>query len=143
MYGNASFAPEIRAAVRDRVAALGLTGRVTVNDAVPHAEVNHLMTSADLLLQFSPDESYSMVTAEALACGLPVLSHPTGAVRAFSHHGTIAYVDTLDRAQAVRVLRGLLSDADAYARLRARRPGPPRRWQQVAREFADVLVESQ
>ena len=138
-YGNANFEPGFRAAVRERADALGLSDRVTVNDAVSHEEVNHLMVSADLLVQFSADESYSMVTAEALACGLPVLSHPTGAVRAFSRHGSIAYVDTLDRARAVRALRGLMSNAGDYGRLCAHRPPPARPWRQVARAFADVL----
>ncbi|MEL6447098.1 MAG: glycosyltransferase family 4 protein [Pseudomonadota bacterium] len=139
-HGNADFDPARFAQVRARVDGAHLNTRIRVERAVTHDRVNLLMREADLLLQFSVDESYSMVTAEALACGLPVLSHPTGAMREFAPHGTICYVDTEDHAAASDALRDLLTNPRAYARLRAAEPPPRRSWRDVALAFDALLT---
>lgn len=141
MHGNAAFVPAVFDAVQQGVARHDLSHRIEVLEALPHARVNAVMCDADLLLQFSADESYSMVTAEALASGLPVVSHPTGAMRAFERHGTIAHVNTQDRTRTVSLLRALLSDPERYADL-CRGPQLPRRsWREVARDFVDVMAD--
>lgn len=139
LHGNADFEPAQFERVHQRVKNAGLSMRVHVGGAVSHDRVNVLMCEADLLLQFSVDESYSMVTAEAIACGLPVLSHPTGAMRDFAPHGTICYVDTEDHEATTGALRDLLTDPQAYALLRPEGVLPHRSWRDVALAF-DVLL---
>lgn len=141
IYGNTSFASEVYRAVRQAVAQYGLSSRIEALAEIPHPQVNEAMCRADLLLQFSTDESYSMVTAEALSSGLPVVSHPTGAMRAFARHGTIAHVDTQDRACVAARLRELLSDPVRYAALCHGPQLPQRGWREVAREFVDVMAD--
>jgi glycosyltransferase involved in cell wall biosynthesis len=52
----------------------GLGGDVVFNGTVSHAEVLHAMSSSDLLLHPSLEESFGAVLAEAMAVGLPVLA---------------------------------------------------------------------
>ncbi|MEO0345807.1 MAG: glycosyltransferase family 4 protein [Pseudomonadota bacterium] len=138
-HGNADFEPTRFEQVRERVENARLGTRIGIERAVSHDRVNLLMCEADLLLQFSVDESYSMVTAEALACGLPVLSHPTGAMREFAPHGTICYVDTEDHVAASDALRDLFTNPQAYARLRPTGLPPRRSWRDVALAFNALL----
>lgn len=140
MHGNADFEPTRFQSLRARVDATALGGRIHIEPAISHDAVNLLMREADLLLQFSVDESYSMVTAEALACGLPVLSHPTGAMREFAPHGTIRYVNTEDREAASGALRDLLINPQAYASLRPAQTLPRRSWRDVAAAFDALLA---
>ncbi len=140
-HGNADFEPSRFEQVRERVENAGLSARIRIERAVPHNRVNLLMREADLLLQFSVDESYSMVTAEALACGLPVLSHPTGAMRTFAPHGNIRYVDTGDHEAVTHTLHKLLTCPAEYAELRPSGPRPQRTWRDVALAFNALLIQ--
>ena len=141
IHGNADFEPARFQSLRARVAANALGERIRIEPAVPRDTVNRLMCASDLLLQFSVDESYSMVTAEALACGLPVLSHPTGAMRTFAAHGTIRYVDTEDHEAVTGALRELLTNPAAYAELRPSGRQPHRSWRDVALAFDALLAQ--
>jgi glycosyltransferase involved in cell wall biosynthesis len=98
--------------------------------------VNEEMLRADLLVLLSQHESYSMVTAEAIACGLPVLSCPTGNAESFGRSGLVRHVDHVSAGQA---LRGLISDSGDYGRLRRAGHREGRTWLDVGAEFLDWM----
>ena len=95
------------------------------------------MLDADLLLVPSRKESYSIVTAEAIACALPVVSNRTGAVARFGASPNVRYVDATDVDELRASLRELMIDPAAYARLCRPSPVRVRAWDRVAREFLD------
>ena len=66
------------AGVRDLVRALGLTGRVRFLGEVPPNDVAALMRRSALLVVPSRRETFSLVTAEALASGTPVVATRCG-----------------------------------------------------------------
>ncbi len=138
-YGSDNFEPGFRTRVKVEVERLGLCGKVCVGSQIDHGRVHKKMLDADLLLNFSREESYSMVTAEAVSCGLPVLSHPTGALQAFSSINSVQYVDTLDIDASARALKKLMSSRSAYQELRPTQAPRRRTWTDVGSEFINVL----
>jgi glycosyltransferase involved in cell wall biosynthesis len=130
--GNVDFDPGHYEAMRRRVTELGLTERIDLLGPVPHDTVNEEMVRADLLVLLSQLESYSMVTAEAIACGLPVLSYPAGNAESFARSGLVRHVDQDTAGQALRML---ISDPREYTTLRRRAPPESRTWSDVGAEF--------
>jgi glycosyltransferase involved in cell wall biosynthesis len=134
--GNTKFDPEFYAAMRRKVIELGLAGRVELLGPVAHDTVNEEMLGADLLVHWSRYESYSMVTAEAIASGLPVLSYRTGNADEFSRSGLVRHVDDRTDRDA---LRTLIAHGDDYRRLRRSGRRHLRTWSDVGSEFVDWL----
>lgn len=64
--------------LRSLVSELSIDEQVQFKGHLPSVEVKDLMLSADLLVVSSIVETFSVVTIEAHACGLPVLSTPCG-----------------------------------------------------------------
>jgi glycosyltransferase involved in cell wall biosynthesis len=141
VYGNNALDPSYFNAVVRKVADYGLSDRVRLRGPISHEAVNEQMVSSDLLVHLSDHESYSMVTAEAIAAGLPVLSYWTGNHGVFRRSGLVRYLD--HGALADEVLSGLIGDCHSYGKLR--RIGRPERrtWAQVGREFLDWLGSTQ
>lgn len=141
IHGNRDLEPDYFHEVALLVETLGLDDRVDLLGPVEHCTVNDRMCEADLLLHFSHYESYSMVTAEAIACGLPVASYRTGNCRVFGRSGLVHYFRHGGAAET-KALAMLMSDANAYGTLR-RMPGwPIRSWEDVGEEFLACLDRS-
>ncbi len=134
--GNTDFDADHYRAMRNKVTELGLEDRIDLLGPVPHDTVNEEMVRADLLVQLSEHESYSMVTAEAIACGLPVLSYRTGNAESFGRSGLVRHVDD---GSDQRALRALTTHADDYGRLRRAGPREIRTWRDVGADFMDWL----
>jgi glycosyltransferase involved in cell wall biosynthesis len=135
--GNRSLDPSYFEAATRKAAAYGLLGRVELLGPIAHEDVNERMVAADLLIHFSCRESYSIVTAEAIAAGLPVLSYVTGNFVAFARSGLVRYLD--EDASPTEALGALIKDAGAYARLRRAEFRERRTWHEVGREFCAWL----
>jgi glycosyltransferase involved in cell wall biosynthesis len=69
-----------RAALLQRAAVLGCTGRVQCVDAVPHAALGDWFNAADLLCLPSHNEGVPNVVLEAMACGTPVVASDVGGI---------------------------------------------------------------
>jgi glycosyltransferase involved in cell wall biosynthesis len=134
LHGNPDLDPRYFTMVADRIKECGLSDRVDLLGAVPHEIINERMLEADLLVHFSRYESYSMVTAEAIACGLPVLSYRTGNYGVFGQSGLVRYLEGVPMSEADS-LAALIADERAYAQLRPLGQGPVRTWNDVGREF--------
>jgi len=70
----------LKAALRERIQALGLGNRVILEGGVPHDRLNDWYRAADLFCLSSAHEGCPVVVHEALACGVPVVSTAVGAV---------------------------------------------------------------
>lgn len=70
----------LRKALAANIAALGLGRRVFLRGGIPHSDLPDWYRAADLFCLASEHEGCPVVVHEALACGLPVVSTPVGAV---------------------------------------------------------------
>jgi glycosyltransferase involved in cell wall biosynthesis len=138
LHGNPELDPAYFAEVADKIDAYRLRDRIELSGPVPHAAINRKMLEADLLVHFSEYESYSMVTAEAIASGLPVLSSRTGNSDGFSRSGLVRYLDASDSSEA-DVLGSLIDDERTYAELRPTGCWRTRTCLDVGREFLKWL----
>lgn len=64
--------------LRAQVKALGLERQVSFAGAVMPEQLVAILQQAQLFVSVSHSESFGLVLTEALACGLPVISTPTG-----------------------------------------------------------------
>ncbi len=65
--------PSQRARLTGLVEQLGLTEKVQLTGALPHAKVISRLQAADVLLHPSVSEGWGVAVTEAMACGLPVV----------------------------------------------------------------------
>lgn len=66
--------------LRERITALGLAQRVVLHGELDAAALQDMYQHADVFVLPSYHEGYGMALAEALACGLPVVSTTGGAI---------------------------------------------------------------
>jgi glycosyltransferase involved in cell wall biosynthesis len=78
--GSATHDPATAAALRQAVHEAGLVARVHWHGALDEAGVRARLLAADLFVLPSLHEGYGMALAEALACGLPIVSTRAGAI---------------------------------------------------------------
>lgn len=140
-YGDNSFDPEFFTWVIGQIKHYGLEQRVSYGGVISQIKLNMEMVGADLLLQFSEFETYSMVTNEAIFAGLPILSSKTGNYQMFAPSGLIEYISTPSQDQCAKSLKSLLTDKTHYQTLRPVTPLVRRSWLQVADDF-DALLEA-
>jgi glycosyltransferase involved in cell wall biosynthesis len=71
---------ELEPALREQIGALGLGGSITLLGRVSEDELVRCYQQADLVVLPTQElEGFGLTTAEALACGTPVLGTPAGA----------------------------------------------------------------
>ena len=58
---------------------LGVEDRLITLGSLPHKQLPRLIRSADLVLALHDHDPYSTIALEAMACGVPVIAHNTGA----------------------------------------------------------------
>jgi glycosyltransferase involved in cell wall biosynthesis len=93
-------------------------------------------------LQWSENESYSIVVAEAIACGLPVLATKTGNWRHFAQSGLVELLARDDADETAGILAGLIGDEQQYGRLRPVDGWSNRMWDDAGREFHSWLMST-
>jgi len=114
---------------------------------VTHDAMPDLYRSADVLLHMSRDESSSLTYLEALATGLPVVTHATPVTR-WTFEDQAFLVDTADEEATARELSRAL-EAHSEAQVTARRALADRRfsWKAIAAKylafFEEVVAEQQ
>jgi glycosyltransferase involved in cell wall biosynthesis len=132
--------------LRDRALRLGIADRVVLTGAWPPDPVSRLYEGCDLLVLPSRVEGYGMVIAEAVGCGVPVITSDTGGTREAlgglrsARPGLLVRPgDPGDLARALRAWlssRGLRLDLAAAARARS---SHRRTWAMTARAIAGAL----
>jgi type III pantothenate kinase len=83
---------------------------ITYTGSVPQAQIIERLREADLVVQASEHEEFGHAIAEALACGVPVVTGPTNGTGAyapasgsakFERYTTHSLADAIDRALAI------------------------------------------
>jgi glycosyltransferase involved in cell wall biosynthesis len=135
---------DLVAALRARIAALGLDERVRLLGELGAADLAGCYRRADLFVLASLFEGYGMAYAEALARGLPVLGTTGGAIADTvpADAGILVAPGRVDELRGA--LERLLSDAELRRRLadgavRARRRLPD--WSTAAQRFAAAVAD--
>jgi len=100
------------AMLRQRVWQEGLEDDVLLVGEADDAELRRWYAHADMFALFSHYEAFGLVYLEAMAFGLPVLTHAVGATAEVAHAGAIV-VPAFDATAAEAALERLLTD-DAY-----------------------------
>jgi len=141
--GSLDRSPQTVAALRHRIAVLGLAHRVTIHDAVDRATLDACYARADVFVLPTVHEGYGMALAEALARGLPVVSTRAGAVPETVPSDAGLLVPPADPAALREAVARVLDDAALRARLaegarraRARLPD----WDAACARLAAVLT---
>lgn len=140
--GGDSFDPAWASALQQRVKQHGLEQRIAFVGATPHPDTEY--QQADLFVLASRYEGYGMVFAEAIACGLPVVSTRVGAAADIVNADAGILVTVDDTAALSSALARVLGDEQYRHALQtgareaaARLPD----WQQSASLIADRLLQ--
>jgi len=117
--------PKNRSRVEALIAALDLGSRVVRTGVVPEEDLPGLFAGADAFLYPTLYEGFGLPVAEAMACGVPVLTSSTSALQEIA--GGYAYlVDPMDVDAIARGAPSSRTSGDA-ARPTSRGSAPPRR----------------
>lgn len=136
--GDGSARPHLEALVKER----GIEERVQFLGRVPREATAPYYQEASLFVLPSLNEGMSNAMLEALACGLPIVSTPTGGAAELVVEGknglTIKEKSAQSIVSAVEKFlnnKNLVTEYGAESRRRAEAQG----WNQVARQFQEIL----
>ena len=140
--GSLTRDPATVEAVRAMTTTLGLEDRVSFVGDLDGPALAACYHAADVFVLATRQETYGMAVAEALACGLPVVSTMTGAIPDLLGDGAGLLVPVGDTPALIDALSRVLDDAD----LRTSLAGSARRvrhrmptWDESAGDMAAVL----
>ena len=87
----------------------------------PSSDVLRFFAAADIYVSPSLEDSFGMPAAEAMACGLPVITSSRAGISAFVKDGIDAFVqkNPLDSAELARLITALSEDATLRQRVGA------------------------
>lgn len=108
-------------ALAERVAGLGLSGRVRRLGYVPREDLPGLYSSASCLLFLSKAEGFGLPGVEAMACGTPVIASNAPALREVLGEAAIL-VESGDPARVAEEMARVSQDASLVNRLRSAGP---------------------
>jgi len=142
LVGSAVWDPEHALEIEQAIPTLGLTERVTLIGEQDEAGLANLYDGADLFVLASHHEGYGMVLTEALARALPIVSTTAGAIPETVPSAAGCLVPPDDPDALSGLLRSMLTDRDAYQRLKegaVRARDDLQNWEESTRQFAEIL----
>lgn len=81
-----------KVALKELAVSLRITDRITWFDKIPMGQIIELYQLSDAFIITSPVETQSIVTLQAIACGLPVIAAKAGALPELVHDGENGYL---------------------------------------------------
>lgn len=136
--------PAYAAALRLRIAALGLDDRIALHGAVPHGDLDRFWRAADLFVLPSRHEGWGIAYLEAVRWGLPVIGTTAGAIPEAVPAEAAVLVPHDDLDALTGALARLLDEPGTRTRLAAgavRAAAGLRRWNDTAHEFVAAVTE--
>jgi glycosyltransferase involved in cell wall biosynthesis len=106
----------LEAALRSEAEALGIADRLRWLGAVPHRAMPALYADHDLLVVASHAETFSLVGAEALACGIPVVATLCGGPEEVIGQLGLPLVPPGDPAALARAILAMIDRLPAFDR---------------------------
>lgn len=127
------------ASLRERLRRERLEDDVLLVGEVSDAELSRWYAHADLFALFSHYEAFGLVYLEAMAAGVPVLTHAVGATAEVAHTGAVV-VPPFDAPAAEVALERLLADNAYRASLGrdAAAHAGEHSWEAVAARYVDL-----
>ncbi|MCH8801038.1 MAG: glycosyltransferase family 4 protein [Chloroflexi bacterium] len=132
------------AGIEKYIAQHNLQGEVVVTGEVSDGELDQWYAEADLFTLFSRYEAFGLVFLEAMAHGVPVLTHDVGANREVLQQGAVVG-PRFDREAATRELIRLVNDDTARRELgrEAQRYALAEfTWPAVAKKYLDIYQQT-
>lgn len=120
----------LRSDLHSLIAALGLQNRVILTGGIPHQSLADWYYASDLFCLTSAHEGCPVVVHEALACGVPVISTPVGAVPDLIDPGENGLLTGPDPDSIAAALKNALSRT--WNRTKIGTEGQIHTWQDVA-----------
>jgi glycosyltransferase involved in cell wall biosynthesis len=105
--------------LRDRAASLGIADRLRWIGPVPHADLPQIYSAHDLLVVSSVTETFSLVAAEALACGVPVVATACGGPEEVVGPLSLPLVPPADPDALAEAIAALLDGLPTFDRAQA------------------------
>jgi len=137
-----------REAYAHQAKQLGIADACRFHGRVPKQEIATMLANADLLVSASYVETFSLVAAEALACGVPVVTTASGGPQAFVGEAQGAIVPPGDATALAAAIDTTLTrlergdfDPQALRQYAHARFAAPRIGQQFLDLYRDVLAE--
>jgi len=121
--------------------ALGVADEVVITGFVPEEDLVALYNAAELLVYPSLYEGFGLPVLEAMACGTPVVTSPSGSLPEVSGEAALM-VDPLNVAEIADALWRVVDDASLRQDLVARGLARAQQfsWRQAAEQTMDVYV---
>jgi len=140
-YGDMSYDSDYTQLVLDLVKTNQLADRIDFKGTIDHSSINEVMTKADLFVQMSSFESYSMVIAECLSSRLPFVSTRVGAYRSFDKYDGGVFLSDFNEDTLELTLENLFENEIAYRQLWQNKTRKyDRDWLKVADELLDIVT---
>jgi glycosyltransferase involved in cell wall biosynthesis len=123
-----------------QVHELGLQDHVLLPGYVPHEDLVAFYNLADAVVFPSFYESFPAIPLEAMACGCPVVTSPTGGTREAAGDAAV-YVDPTDEAELAHAILRVLTEPELRSQLKEKGFQNAKRfsWEKTARETLGVL----
>ncbi len=116
--GGPELDPPYARAIHDQIAALGLTGQVSLLGTLASRELADQLRRSHLLAVPSSYEGFGIVYLEAMRFGLPVIAGAAGGPKEIVSQGVNGFlVDPGDTAALARCLSSLMQNRDLLVRL--------------------------
>lgn len=116
---------------------------ITYTQAVPHTEIRRRLQEADVLVQPSEHEEFGSAVAEALACGVPVVTGPTNGTGEYAPSAGSASFDRYGPVSLARALEhGLSLSREPAARAANRAAARAFEPERVAATVANFIRQS-
>lgn len=136
--GTGPYEPELREQVRK----LRLEDRVRFLGFVPNEDLPHLYRDSDIFVLPSQTESFGLVFAEAMSCGLPIAASNVGGIPETVRDGVDGLLCPPDDPASLREnLLRLMSNVDARKEIshwQRERILERYTWDQIAARYADL-----
>ena len=136
---------EMEEQLRQRIAQLGLGGRVRMTGGLPHEQVIGLMAGSDLFVLPSWGEGYGIVYIEAMAAGCIAVGAEKEGIEDTITHGENGFLVPAGDVDAVeRVMRDVFEKGERYAVLRERGRVDARAltWERNAKTVEGIYCEA-
>ncbi len=130
---------------QQKIKALGLSECVRYRGQIPHPEIGKHYRSAYLLAAPTRHESFGLILAEAMACGIPVVATRVTAIPEVVEDGVTGLLVPVDDPTALAdALAAVLSDPERAAAMgRAGRARVEERfaWDEIIRQWERLLFQ--
>jgi len=130
--------------LRERVAALGVGGRVRFLGAQPQGRLRLFYAAADATVMPSYYESFGMVALEAMACGTPVIASEVGGLAYLVRDGETGFtIPDQEPDTLCEKISWLLNDHDLHETMsqRAVAYAQDYAWEKITDQIVDVYQD--